>query len=217
MSHFRQAVCTAFCVLAIGLTAETRPRQSAEYADALYKQAQAALAECTAPSFERARGLAREAQQIFQANRAYSRVGDSLNQTGRGATPGEGMQGLSRAFFFAGAHSLVASLWKVEDSATAQLMARFYEYLRQGYSKTESLHLTKKDLIRDAGMDPRLWAAFVLFGEPAMPIPLTGPRPISSKTPYVAGTALIFVALLVTALVFRRRDSSPISVGRVSP
>src|SRR5262249_10167132 len=48
---------------------------------------------------------------------------------------GEGLIGLTRAFQFAGARTVLGSLWKVDDEATAELMTRFYEYLRGGRAK----------------------------------------------------------------------------------
>ena len=41
-------------------------------------------------------------------------------------TAGEGLVGLSRGFMYAGAPRVVASLWRVDDAATAELMKRFY-------------------------------------------------------------------------------------------
>lgn len=92
----------------------------------------------------------------------------SACQTGAGAgEPGDGVHGLSRAFFFAGARSLVASLWKVEDEPTARLMTLFYGHLREGLSKAESLRRAKRGLIEEGYAHPRYWAAFVLFGDAA--------------------------------------------------
>ena len=53
---------------------------------------------------------------------------------------GEGLIGLTRAFQYAGARSVLASLWKVEDRSTAELMKRFYTYMKSGKSKDEALH-----------------------------------------------------------------------------
>src|SRR4029434_7288742 len=52
---------------------------------------------------------------------------------------GEGILGLTRAFQYAGARSVLASLWSVQDAATADLMTRFYRHLRHGGSKDEAL------------------------------------------------------------------------------
>jgi len=86
---------------------------------------------------------------------------------------GEGVQDFSRAFLVAGAHSVVATLWRVADAPTAEFMKLFYRDLSRGTSKVESLRQAK---LRFLGLDPpfahpRYWAAFVLSGEALAPIP----------------------------------------------
>jgi CHAT domain-containing protein/tetratricopeptide (TPR) repeat protein len=80
---------------------------------------------------------------------------------------GEGLVGLTRAFQFAGARSVVASLWSVADDSTAQLMLRFYGHLRGGKSKDEALRLAQLEAIRAKSpwSHPFHWAAFQLFGD----------------------------------------------------
>ena len=79
---------------------------------------------------------------------------------------GEGMVGLVRAFQFAGARSVLASLWSVSDVSTADLMKRFYGYLREGRSKDEALRAAQTDLIHSKSFShPYYWAAFQLTGD----------------------------------------------------
>jgi CHAT domain-containing protein/tetratricopeptide (TPR) repeat protein len=80
---------------------------------------------------------------------------------------GEGLMGLTRAFQYAGARSVLASLWSVSDESTADLMARFYGYLKNGKTKDEALQAAQMDLIRTNGpyAHPFHWAAFQLFGD----------------------------------------------------
>jgi CHAT domain-containing protein/tetratricopeptide (TPR) repeat protein len=79
---------------------------------------------------------------------------------------GEGLVGLVRAFQFAGARSVLASLWSVSDVSTAELMKRFYGYLRGGRSKDEALRAAQADLIRSRNFShPYYWAAFELSGD----------------------------------------------------
>jgi CHAT domain-containing protein len=79
---------------------------------------------------------------------------------------GEGLIGLTRAFQYAGARSVLASLWKVEDQSTAELMKRFYSRLKAGQTKDKALRLAQIDLIRSTNFSqPRDWAAFELFGD----------------------------------------------------
>lgn len=81
---------------------------------------------------------------------------------------GEGMIGLTRAFLYAGADSVVVSLWGVNDLATAELMKAFYRNLKQGAAKDEALRQAKLSLIkgkRNTWRHPYFWAPFVLTGE----------------------------------------------------
>jgi CHAT domain-containing protein/tetratricopeptide (TPR) repeat protein len=81
---------------------------------------------------------------------------------------GEGLLGLTRAFQFAGARSVLASLWSVADVSTARLMKRFYTYLRQGMTKDQALRAAQLDLIhsKQGGLShPYHWAGFALYGD----------------------------------------------------
>ncbi|MEQ1746647.1 MAG: CHAT domain-containing tetratricopeptide repeat protein, partial [Saprospiraceae bacterium] len=81
---------------------------------------------------------------------------------------GEGVMSLARAFAYAGARSLVASYWSVNDRSTANLFSAFYRHLQDGLSKSEALRQAKLDLLDEAGADARKapyhWAAFTLSG-----------------------------------------------------
>jgi CHAT domain-containing protein len=78
---------------------------------------------------------------------------------------GEGVIGLPRAFFYAGARSVAVSLWRAPDDATARLMTSFYGHLQKGQDKAESLRQAKLEQIHDR-QRPFLWAPFVLVGSP---------------------------------------------------
>jgi CHAT domain-containing protein len=81
---------------------------------------------------------------------------------------GEGLIGLTRAFMYAGAPRIVASLWKTEDRATAMLMNRFYAQLLAGNGMSPAAALRKAQLSmwQDKRWNqPRYWAAFTLQGE----------------------------------------------------
>jgi CHAT domain-containing protein len=74
---------------------------------------------------------------------------------------------LTRAFIYAGAPSVVATLWPVHDRSTARLMGRFYELL-PFHSKGETLCLAQRELLAglpgDTYRDPYYWAPFLLVG-----------------------------------------------------
>ena len=80
---------------------------------------------------------------------------------------GEGLVGLTRAFQYAGARSVVATLWSVADLSTARFMESFYGHLRAGKPKDEALRAAQIDQIRDkTGVShPFHWAAFQLTGD----------------------------------------------------
>ena len=80
---------------------------------------------------------------------------------------GEGVLGLTRAFLYAGAQSVVVSLWNVNDSATAELMKVFYGNLSRGVSRDEALREAKLSMLKGsqrAWRHPYYWAPFVLLG-----------------------------------------------------
>jgi len=84
---------------------------------------------------------------------------------------GEGIVSLARAFSFAGAKSLVTTLWKVNDRATKDLMLDFYGHLHDGQTKDVALWQAKRDFLAktrdvDAGrLHPFFWAGVVAIGD----------------------------------------------------
>ncbi len=90
----------------------------------------------------------------------------SACQTAAGqAQGGEGLIGLTRAFQYAGARAVAASLWNVNDRATAELMVRFHRHLRAGEPRDQALRAAQLELIRDPVFAPFHWAAFQLYGD----------------------------------------------------
>lgn len=72
---------------------------------------------------------------------------------------------MSRAFLYAGAESVLGSLWSVSGKSTARLMASFYRHLRKGNSRGRALQLAKLDLLQSGQhRHPYYWSAFVLMG-----------------------------------------------------
>src|SRR6266540_3487785 len=108
-------------------------------------------------------------QDIYNLKLPAELVVLSACQTGLGKEiKGEGLIGLTRGFMYAGAPRIVASLWKVDDRATSELMKRFYqgmlgpEALRPaGALRQAQLSIWKQKQWRE----PYYWAAFVLQGE----------------------------------------------------
>jgi CHAT domain-containing protein len=160
----------------------------------------------------------------------------SACDTGQGLVAGgEGLFGLQRAFQLAGARAVVASMWKVDDEVTQRLMTRFYANLWQKQlPPLEALRQAQLSILTDgagstrqrgpgsekpipadtklARAHPRLWAAWVLSGDPgeltvAAPAPIESepPPPAESEPPvrwaiWVAGGSLTAVLLASLAL-----------------
>jgi CHAT domain-containing protein/tetratricopeptide (TPR) repeat protein len=87
----------------------------------------------------------------------------SACQTGLGKVLSQGSIGLTRAFMAAGARSVLASLWRVDDDSTKDLMINFYnEYLQHGDKGLALQNAMKQTRLRYP--EPRYWAAFSLIG-----------------------------------------------------
>ena len=113
--------------------------------------------------------------------------------------PGEGIQAFSRALLSAGSRSALTTLWRVPDEPTAEFMKRFYFFLlKQHRTKAEALRLTKLEFLRSGTelSHPRFWAAFVLNGDGAEPVPRFIPwQALLSPLLVLAAAALLFVQL----------------------
>jgi CHAT domain-containing protein/tetratricopeptide (TPR) repeat protein len=131
------------------------------------------------------------ASQIAQLKLDADWVVLSACNTAAEDKPGaEALSGLARAFFYAGARSLIVSHWEVDDRTTANLMTNMFllmkrnptlshgEALQQailsiienaGSGSRESRGLAQSEAQEDAAFHPRLWAPFVVVGEPAKP------------------------------------------------
>jgi CHAT domain-containing protein len=90
----------------------------------------------------------------------------SACQTGRGKLEKwEGILGLPRIFFYAGAKSVVSTLWKVRDYSTAKFMSYFYQSLSQGKTKANAIQLAKMKMMNSRFSHPFYWGSFILYGD----------------------------------------------------
>ena len=79
---------------------------------------------------------------------------------------GEGVYGLRRAFFLAGAETLVMSLWPVSDYVTREIMTGYYRGLQQGLGRGDALRQAQLALLaRSNRRHPFYWASFIQAGE----------------------------------------------------
>ena len=105
---------------------------------------------------------------IYNLNLPAELVVLSACETGLGKdVKGEGLDGLTRAFMYAGARRLIVSLWNVNDKATAALMQRLYAgMLKSGKTPAAALRAAQIELMRTRQWSaPYYWAAFVMQGE----------------------------------------------------
>jgi CHAT domain-containing protein/tetratricopeptide (TPR) repeat protein len=110
-----------------------------------------------------------QVREIYNLRMGADLVSLSACQTGLGQfIRGEGIEGLNRAFFYAGASSVLMSLWSINDQASSQLMERFYFHLFSSNSIMDALQKAKLEMIGFKPFShPFYWAAFVITGDAA--------------------------------------------------
>ena len=137
-------------------------------------------------------------QDVYNLRVPVSLVVLSACRTGLGEdVRGEGLIGLTRGFMHAGASSVVASLWKVDDEATAELMKYFYtNMLKKGMRPAAALREAQNTLRQNPQWSsPHYWAGFTLQGEFKDQIKLPPP----TSAPHAVQNA-VGAGLLVTLL-----------------
>jgi hypothetical protein len=114
---------------------------------------------------------------------------------------GEGLVGLTRGFMYAGASSVVASLWKVDDEATAQLMTYFYQAMfSSGLTPAAALRDAQLKMSHDKRWhEPYYWAGFVIQGRYDSHVAASGPRFFTQAWPGESEWALRLI-LIVTSI-----------------
>jgi CHAT domain-containing protein len=115
---------------------------------------------------------------------------------------GEGLIGLTRGFMYAGASSVVASLWKVDDEATAELMSHFYRFmLTDGLSPAAALRKAQIEMSQQKRwQSPYYWSGFVIQGQYLQ-------RPVNNSRLHWLALVISVTAIFLGALflVLRRR------------
>jgi CHAT domain-containing protein/Tfp pilus assembly protein PilF len=135
-------------------------------------------------------------REVFNLRLRADLVTLSACETGLGRlVRGEGIDGLSRAFFYAGASSVLLSLWAINDQASFQLLERFYVHLRSGKSIMVALRKAKLEMIDSHVLDhPYYWASFIAKGETDLVIfPNELNRWIVATLSIVAGLAILLI------------------------
>lgn len=105
------------------------------------------------------------AQEIAQLNLQNLQLTVlSACQTGTGMLQEDGVFGVQRGFKKAGAHTLVMSLWSVNDAATQLMMTSFYENLLNGLSRHDAF-LKAQQSVREVYPQPHFWAPFIMLDD----------------------------------------------------
>ncbi len=140
-------------------------------------------------------------RELYELDLNADMVVLSACETGIGELQrGEGIISLARGFSYAGAKSIITSLWSVNDQQTPELMKSFYAYLQKGESKDSALRKAKLDyLAKSTNPEPYFWASFISIGD-------MSPIELDSAWPWW-GWALIAIGALVLFFGYRRMST----------
>ncbi len=111
---------------------------------------------------------------------------------------GEGVMSLARGFFYAGANTVISSLWNANDKSTAQIMESFYNNLEKGQTKSKALHNAKIKYLKSTSLSdasPHYWAGFVLIGD-------ADTKLFSFNIFFCSILFSLFLVLIISALLF---------------
>ncbi len=117
---------------------------------------------------------------------------------------GEGLQGLTSPLLEAGARSVVATQWRINDRSTVRLVHDLYDGLSRGLPVADALREAKLAAVR-RGAVPSEWAGFTVVGDPLVRVALR--RPPSRSWPWLGGMGVAVILLAIT-LRRRRRDTA---------
>ena len=141
-----------------------------------------------------------QAREIYNLKLNADLITLSACETGLGKfIKGEGIEGLNRAFFFAGTSSVMMSVWAVNDQATYQLMERFYIHLHSSKSIMKALRDAKLEMLNSEKLNhPFYWAGFIISGKADQVV-----FPKSYKTLILFCATLLLAAGLILVVVRR--------------
>jgi len=132
----------------------------------------------------------------------------SACDTGNGKiVKGEGVISLAKGFFYAGAESVVMSLWKANDKSSSAIMNDFYKYLSKGYDKSRAMKQAKLNYLANAKgfeANPALWAQFVVNGN-VKPIHMEAEQQYPK---WVIAVFLLLILLIVMKKTIMRKSAA---------
>lgn len=143
-------------------------------------------------------------QELYLLDLQADMVVLSACETGIGELQnGEGIISLARGFSYAGAKSIVPTLWSINDQMTIELMTSFYKNLQGGQKKDAALHQAKLAYLTahpNEEVHPFFWAAFIVIGD-------TQPLDVNEPFSLWKTIALILITLLaVFAIFIKKKD-----------
>jgi len=141
---------------------------------------------------------------IYSMNLNAEMVVLSACETGFGKLYGsEGVASLAQGFAYAGAKSLLTTLWSVDDKATSNIISNFYKHLNNGTPKDLALHKAKINYlgssITNSQLHPYYWSGIIMIGDAK---PITSSSTLST---YLIIATVLSIALL-TAIIIRRKN-----------
>jgi CHAT domain-containing protein/tetratricopeptide (TPR) repeat protein len=116
----------------------------------------------------------------------------------------EGVIGMTKAFYEAGAKSVVVSLWDVNDNFTSKLMSLYYAKMSSGYDKSEALRQAKIEFIKKYSPNPYFWSAFIISGD-------TSKLKLDTRNTYpfyIIGILSISLLLFAIFIILRKKRIS---------
>jgi CHAT domain-containing protein len=116
---------------------------------------------------------------------------------------GEGILSLARGFIYSGSQSVVMSMWEIEDKSGTEIVEKFYDNLRKGYSKSVSLKRARMTFLKNADQlrsHPYFWATLVVYGNNT---PLYYPRKL-----IIIPSAILIILGLLAGVYYRKRKYS---------
>jgi CHAT domain-containing protein/Tfp pilus assembly protein PilF len=151
-------------------------------------------------------GLALKNAQLVVLSACETNTPLLVDWKNQAVSPGDELVGFTRAFFYAGAPTVITSLWTVADKQTRELMVAFYNYWQNGMDKAVAFQQAQAD-VRSQYPSPYYWASFVLNGDPGGKFIPAKQQPLTtqtSKTNIKPICSTWVLALVVTLLaVFR--------------
>lgn len=144
-----------------------------------------------------------ESGEILQLNLNSDLVVLSSCRSGLGVIDeSEGVIGMQKSFFEAGAKSVVVSLWDVNDKYTSLFMQSFYKYISEGFDKSEALQKAKIFFKENYSANPYYWSAFVLSGD------ISKIQNLKTATSNYLFFILLGIVAFVTVIYFTRKKLS---------